>query len=248
MSDDTPQQIPQQDSSLDNKNPNIPLSGSAEDYSSTLFKARQLRRNLTTPPTLVPKTLLDQIQFYDDGTNRRIYFFVNNAWTYVSLSPALLNVANALLSPNATSLTLSNIPNYEHYLVHIIVDNYNAGADAGAGNIQLTFNGDNGNNYNYRITDQGIDAFNTAAAFIQLNRLNRGGRFFITLNIWNLSGSNKMINGIVAQHNQTNGPPENIPVAGEWLNTSSPINSITVSSSNSGTLGVNSKIKVFALS
>ena len=51
-----------------------------------LQNLRTPRQHLSAAPTLVPKTMVDQIQFYDDGTNRRLYLYINNTWRYVTLT------------------------------------------------------------------------------------------------------------------------------------------------------------------
>lgn len=57
-----------------------------EDFIIVLRKLQQIKRHVTTAPTLKPKNLLDQIQFYDDGATRRVYLYVNNTWRYVALT------------------------------------------------------------------------------------------------------------------------------------------------------------------
>jgi hypothetical protein len=59
---------------------------SPNDYQAIIQALRRPRRHLTAAPTLVPKSFVDQIQFYDDGTNRRIYFYINNTWRYATLT------------------------------------------------------------------------------------------------------------------------------------------------------------------
>jgi hypothetical protein len=61
-------------------------SSSMDEFLAILFLARRYRRHLTTAPTFKPKTFLDQIQLYDDGTNRRAYFYINNTWRYTALT------------------------------------------------------------------------------------------------------------------------------------------------------------------
>jgi hypothetical protein len=47
---------------------------------------RKPKLHLTAAPTFTPKNFMEQIQFYDDGTNRRIYLFINNTWRYATLT------------------------------------------------------------------------------------------------------------------------------------------------------------------
>lgn len=57
-----------------------------DPYLAVLRGIIQNRRHLTVAPTLVPKNILEQIQFFDDGVNRRLYLYVNNTWRYVALT------------------------------------------------------------------------------------------------------------------------------------------------------------------
>ena len=61
---------------------------SEQDLDAIINSVRSIRRHLTTAPgtKFVPKTFADQIQFYDDGTNRRLYLYINNTWRYVTLT------------------------------------------------------------------------------------------------------------------------------------------------------------------
>jgi hypothetical protein len=47
---------------------------------------RKPKYHLTATPTFKPKTFLEQIQFYDDATNRRLYLYINGTWRYVTLT------------------------------------------------------------------------------------------------------------------------------------------------------------------
>jgi hypothetical protein len=45
-----------------------------------------VKKHLATAPTFTPRNFLEQIQFYDDGTDRRLYVFINGTWRYVTLT------------------------------------------------------------------------------------------------------------------------------------------------------------------
>jgi hypothetical protein len=64
----------------------IPNLDTLDDYIVVLEALRRRKRHRTTAPAFKPLTLLEQIQFYDDGTNRRIYLYINNNWRYVALT------------------------------------------------------------------------------------------------------------------------------------------------------------------
>lgn len=46
-----------------------------------------IKKTISTVPTFTPKKLIDQIQFYFDGsTTYRLYIYINNEWKYTTLS------------------------------------------------------------------------------------------------------------------------------------------------------------------
>jgi len=47
---------------------------------------KKIKQHVTSAPTYTPKTFFDQIVFYDDGSTRRIYFYINSAWYYATLT------------------------------------------------------------------------------------------------------------------------------------------------------------------
>ncbi len=49
---------------------------------------RTIKRNRTAAPTITPRNFLEQIEFYDDGVNMRLYVWVNKTrgWRYTTLS------------------------------------------------------------------------------------------------------------------------------------------------------------------
>ena len=63
-----------------------PLVTDFEMYLAVLEALQRPRRHLTTAPTFRPRNFAQQIQFYDDGTARRIYFYVNGTWRYNALT------------------------------------------------------------------------------------------------------------------------------------------------------------------
>lgn len=53
----------------------------------TLFnELNKIKKHRTTAPTFSPRTFLDQVQLFDDGTNRRVYYYINGAWRYSTLT------------------------------------------------------------------------------------------------------------------------------------------------------------------
>lgn len=61
-----------------------PIKFSEFDFITEML--RKPKVHLTAAPTFIPKNFLEQIQFYDDTTDQRIYFFVNGSWYYVALT------------------------------------------------------------------------------------------------------------------------------------------------------------------
>jgi hypothetical protein len=57
-----------------------------DEYTPIIETLRRPRRHLTIAPTFTPKSFIDQIQLYDDGTNRRVYLYVNGTWRYAALT------------------------------------------------------------------------------------------------------------------------------------------------------------------
>jgi hypothetical protein len=66
-----------------------PLAIDFEMYLALLEAMQRPRQHLTTAPDFVPRNFAEQIQFYDDeaGTPvRRVYFYFNQAWSYITLT------------------------------------------------------------------------------------------------------------------------------------------------------------------
>lgn len=57
-----------------------------QDFIGILQVLKTPKQHLVVAPDFVPRTFVDQIQVYDDGTNRRIYIYVNKTWRYVNLT------------------------------------------------------------------------------------------------------------------------------------------------------------------
>jgi hypothetical protein len=69
--------------------PSTPLPAKpspTDEYQPILEALRRPRRPLFTAPTFVPKNLTEMIQFYENGTTRRLYIYVNATWRYVALT------------------------------------------------------------------------------------------------------------------------------------------------------------------
>ena len=67
--------------------PQLPTrSYSLDDFLPILVELLAPKRHLTAAPTFTPRTLLEAIQFMDDGADIRVYFYVNGAWRYAALT------------------------------------------------------------------------------------------------------------------------------------------------------------------
>jgi len=53
---------------------------------NNFYKDNRTQESVSTVPTYIPKTFLEQFVLYDDGTNQRLYVYVNGAWKNVTLT------------------------------------------------------------------------------------------------------------------------------------------------------------------
>lgn len=63
-----------------------PVSLPDDDFVVILEALRRTKRTVSSAPTITPRNFYDQIQFYNNGTDYRVYFFVGNVWKYISLT------------------------------------------------------------------------------------------------------------------------------------------------------------------
>ncbi len=64
----------------------IEFNGQQSFNQSYINDLIDLKKTISVAPTFTPTKFIDQIQFYDDGTNFRLYLYVNNVWRYVALT------------------------------------------------------------------------------------------------------------------------------------------------------------------
>lgn len=48
-------------------------------------KDNKTQESVSTVPTYTPKSFLEQFKIYDDGTNQRLYVYLDGTWKYVNL-------------------------------------------------------------------------------------------------------------------------------------------------------------------
>jgi len=53
---------------------------------NNFYKDNRTQESVSTVPTYIPKTFLEQFVLYDDGTNQRLYVYVNGAWKNATLT------------------------------------------------------------------------------------------------------------------------------------------------------------------
>jgi len=53
---------------------------------NNFYKDNRTQESVSTVPTYIPKTFLEQFVLYDDDTNQRLYVYVNGAWKYATLT------------------------------------------------------------------------------------------------------------------------------------------------------------------
>jgi len=90
------------------------------DMQYFLQSLRAIKRPITSVPTNVPKNFLQQIEFYDDGTEKRLYLYIANSWTMISTNRALVDAVYMLVA------TASDIGGVYKQLVDL--DIYTAGS------------------------------------------------------------------------------------------------------------------------
>ena len=73
------------------------------DIQMFLYLLRGIKQHITSAPTNIPKNFLQQIEFYDDGTEKRMYLFINNAWTKIATNQ-LLSKGIAMFTGTASDL------------------------------------------------------------------------------------------------------------------------------------------------
>lgn len=77
----TPDHLPK-----DQQEVTLPQPVSQEEIQVFAQALRQVKRPRSTAPTNTPQNFLQQIEFYDDGVNRRVYFYVGGSWRYAALT------------------------------------------------------------------------------------------------------------------------------------------------------------------
>lgn len=57
-----------------------------DSFIDVLTELKRFKREVSSAPTWIPKTLLGQIEFYESAGVYRVYFYVKNGWHYILLT------------------------------------------------------------------------------------------------------------------------------------------------------------------
>lgn len=64
----------------------LDIQAFVQTYAVLLQALRTIKRPVASAPTFTPRTLTDQIQYYDSGGTRRLYLYISGGWRYVALT------------------------------------------------------------------------------------------------------------------------------------------------------------------
>lgn len=79
-----------------------PESNFLYGFIAILQQLRSPATVLTTAPTFTPKTFLDEIQFYDDGTTKAVYLYINKTWQVFPAPSPIAEFDNGSVSGTKT--------------------------------------------------------------------------------------------------------------------------------------------------
>lgn len=57
-----------------------------EQFPALLTALRVIKQPVSTVPTYIPKSFLEQIVIYENGATYRLYVYVNRTWRYTALT------------------------------------------------------------------------------------------------------------------------------------------------------------------
>tara|TARA_R110000824_G_scaffold138852_1_gene303782 strand:+ start:121 stop:1137 length:1017 start_codon:yes stop_codon:yes gene_type:complete len=118
---------------------------------------------------------------------------------------------------------------------------------SGATNCRMTFNGDTGNNYSLRNSDNGgTSGETTGAANLNLNVAGAGTSFYNAFIVNNTSKEKLIIDhGIGDPTTGSGNPPDRDEKCGKWANTAAQITNITVTNLGTGSYDTGSILKIW---
>jgi hypothetical protein len=57
-----------------------------ESFLPLLKEMMDVKRPLSSVPTFTPQNAFEQWQLYENGSTRRVYFYINGTWRFASLT------------------------------------------------------------------------------------------------------------------------------------------------------------------
>lgn len=66
--------------------PDFDLSEEFDLLKNNFYKDNRTQESVSTVPTYIPKTFLEQFVLYDDGIDQKLYVYVNGAWKNATLT------------------------------------------------------------------------------------------------------------------------------------------------------------------
>lgn len=74
------------DNTVKTKISNITYNNQEEFNQVFIDDLIKLKSFITVAPTFIPKKFIEQIQFFYDGTDYKVYFYINNNWKSIILT------------------------------------------------------------------------------------------------------------------------------------------------------------------
>jgi len=71
---------------IDPTKTNIEFDTNKMFQETALFLMNLLKKSSSVVPTFAPTEFKDQIYFYKNGSDYRIYFYIDNSWKYTNLT------------------------------------------------------------------------------------------------------------------------------------------------------------------
>lgn len=62
------------------------LTAFVQTYAILLQQLRVIKRPVSSAPSTTPRTFFEQIQYYENGSTRRLYIYISGTWRYVALT------------------------------------------------------------------------------------------------------------------------------------------------------------------
>lgn len=151
-------------------------------------------------------------------------------------------IARTTLSGAGDTITVSSIPARKYLMVIIEVV-----STGGTVNTSITFNGDTGANYAFRVsTDGAADSSATSTTSINTVSTASATPIFAVANVRNIAAQEKLVYAYSIGQNTAGAA--NLPIrrelAGKWANTAAQITTVTVTNTGTGDYAIGSEVVV----